>query len=514
MKILFFLFMALVLAFSLRGLPGNPTSTELFTPHWMDNGPFELSPERGRYGITYALIEDNVHSFSVPLARFIMPDLGIAQGRYVSIFAPGVSYLTVPGFLLGRSVGAAQVGVYGVIALFALLNSLLVYHLAAKLGTSAPAAALAALIFLFATPAFAYGVNLYQHHISTFLILSSLSLAVLPANGWRLALIWFLAASSIPIDYPNLFLMLPICLYSLHQLIQVERKRGKVRVAINLSRALTILTVLLPLSFFLWFNQVTYGNPWQFSGTVASVDGIDAEGRPTQAPLDNTQAESSSSSQAARAKSAVAFFETRKFINGFYIHLISPDRGILYFTPVLLLALLGIPLLFRRHQTTTIMLIGIIVTNLLLYSMWGDPWGGWAFGSRYLVPSYAILAIFLAVCLERYRRHLLILGLFLALGGFSLYVNAAGALSTSTNPPQVQVLGLEKLSGRRERYSFDRNLEYLQAGRSKSYVYQTYLSSRLSAWEYYQIVSGALAGALALGTLALYLTSRQRRGIT
>jgi len=53
--------------------------------------------------------------------------------------------------------------------------------------------------------------------------------------------------------------------------------------------------------------------------------------------------------------------------------------------------------------------VAIAGTNLMIYSMWGDPWGGWAFGSRYLIPAYAAISVFLAVALEKFRRDKLFL---------------------------------------------------------------------------------------------------------
>src|SRR5438105_4429802 len=100
--ILFIAFCAFILSFSLRGLPGNPTPAELNTKVWKDNGPFELSNERGRFALLYSVIEDHKLNFSVDLAKFAVPDLAYTNGKYVSLFAPGVSFIDIPGYLLGK----------------------------------------------------------------------------------------------------------------------------------------------------------------------------------------------------------------------------------------------------------------------------------------------------------------------------------------------------------------------------------------------------------------------------
>ena len=133
--------------------------------------------------------------------------------------------------------------------------------------------------------------------------------------------------------------------------------------------------------------------------------------------------------------------------------------------------------------------------------MRSDPWGGWAFGSRYLIPSFAVLSIFLGLALAHYRRHLLFLVAFLILGGYSVYVNTAGALGSIASPPQVEVLSLEALTHQPQKYSFDRNLALLHEGSSQSYIYQSYLKPYLSTWQFYQLLVGLLTGVITSLTL-------------
>jgi len=119
LKILLSAIVAAILVFSVRGNIGNPKSNEITDPFWREGGPFELSPERGRFGLLYSLVEDKSFYFSVDLARFIAPDLGYLNEKYVSLFAPAVSFIATPGYLIGKYFGASQVGSYLVIAIFA-----------------------------------------------------------------------------------------------------------------------------------------------------------------------------------------------------------------------------------------------------------------------------------------------------------------------------------------------------------------------------------------------------------
>lgn len=487
-QIIISILLVIVLALSLRGNLGNPNALELQGSKWRGGGVFEVSPERGRFGLLYSLIEDKSFYFSVDVARFIVPDLGYKNGHYVSLFAPAVSFITAPGYIIGRLFGASQVGTFAIISLFALANFYLITRISETLGATKRASILGGLIFLLATPAFAYAVNLYQHHISTFLILLATFIVIRSKKIWHLFFVWFLCAMSIPVDYPNLILMFPIGIYALFKIIKIKKGNKDFKININFFGLLTFLGLILPLIFFLWFNFKSYDNPLQFSGTVGGVHEIDEKGFPT-VPKDNLEKDKEDYiSPDKQKKTAVGFFKTRNILNGFYIHILSPDRGILIFAPVLLTGLVGIYLMNKNKNKYLPMLLGIVVANIILYSMWGDPWGGWSFGSRYLIPAYAIMSIFIALAITLIKNKKVFLLFLTPLLIYSVAVNTLGAITTSANPPQVESNLLSTLSGQKERYSIDRNWNYLTNIGSKSFVYQTWAKDYFSARDYYFLV--------------------------
>ncbi|MDP3888566.1 MAG: hypothetical protein Q8Q24_00835, partial [bacterium] len=161
----------------------------------------------------------------------------------------------------------------------------------------------------------------------------------------------------------------------------------------------------------------------------------------------------------------------------------------IYYAPVVLFGIIGFLLALRKKVQMTTLLAAVVGANILLYSMWGDPWGGWAFGSRYLIPSYAILSIFIALLLTYWRKKYIFLALFALVAFYSITVNTLGAITTSAVPPQVEVLNLEKLSGMVQRYTYQRNWEFLLAGNSKSFAYQTFLKDYLTPLQFYQILT-------------------------
>lgn len=482
----------LILILSVRGLAGNPNDSNINNPSWI-NIPFPLSPERGRFALIYSWAENRSPFFTLPIARFTTPDLGYKNGHFVSLFAPGVSFIALPGYLLGKYFNLSQVGSFMVISIVASLNFILVKSISKKLGASELASAISASVFLFASPAFSYATTLYQHHISTFLILLAIYILVNYKNIGSLFFIWFLCAASIPVDYPNLFLMFPIGIAALGRLIHTRNSPETLSIRINLFGFLTALSALLPLLFFLWFNNISYGNPLQFSGTVASVKYIDNTGKPAEPVGAVSEAQlSNATSPEVQQKSALGFFRTRNLINGFYIHLFSPDRGIIFYSPVLLFGIIGIFLLSRKNTSVTSILVGILLADLILYSLWGDPWGGWAFGSRYLIPGYAILSIFLSAALTKYLRNLFFIVPFTLLLIYSISVNTSGALTSIANPPRIEILSLEQLSGKVQKFTYARNWDLIAANQSTSFIYNNYLKSYYSLSVYYYFIAGLI----------------------
>jgi len=248
----------IILLLCVRGISGNQTRFELNDEEWREQGPFELSPERGRFALTYSMVEDASFYFSLSLARFVTPDLGYYNHRFVSLFAPGVSVLAVPGYIIGRYFGISQVGSFATASLFATFNGVLLFLIIRRLSISRHIALIAAGTFMFATPAFAYAVSLYQHHISTFLLLLALYLLLRLKLYISLPLVWLIWGLSFVIDYPNIFLFAPIAIYAATKFFIIERIKTNTIFRLNIHSLLSVFTVLIPLSFLGWFNTVSY----------------------------------------------------------------------------------------------------------------------------------------------------------------------------------------------------------------------------------------------------------------
>lgn len=516
--LLFIAFCAVILLATIRGIPGNPTLQNMNDPLWKDEGPFELSPERGRFALMFSVLENNSFQFSLPIAQFASPDVAYSNGQFTSLFAPALSFIIMPGYLIGKNYELAQVGTYAIISVFALLNILLVRKIAIKLGAHAVAATLAGLLFVFATPAFAYSVSLYQHHVSTFLILSSLYVLIRWKNLLSLCYVWLACAFSVALDNPNFFFMAPIGIFALTRFIPIEQTKEALKIHFKPLGLLTLTVMIIPAVFFMHINYKSYGNPFQLAGTVSDDTNLSLNqllGLPADIADQNMQREQeeqqeNSQKEEEGPRSPLRFFKTRNLPNGLYTHFLSPDRGMRMYAPVILLGFIGVFLLAKDFPQYHRLLVAIVGVIILVYSMWGDPYGGWAFGSRYMIPAYSILSIGLAIVLTKYRHNILVFLLVAVLGGFSIFVNTIGATTTNRIPPKVQVLSLEEQTGIRQRYTFTRGMEMLNDNRSKSFLFETVGQHYLTAWQYAISIMVAIGSIAGIQLLYLFITGRKK----
>ena len=177
MKNIFILVFLLILGLfyysvTLKGIPGNPVPADIKQNLSSATKPLELSPERGRFILTYSLAENKSFALSNELGEAAAPDVGIHDGKYYIFFGPGISLLALPFYLIGKNYNLSQVFSFSTIAFFATLNLLLIYLIAKNI-IKIPgwAALLASLIFGFGSTAWSYAVTLYQHQVTTFFIL-------------------------------------------------------------------------------------------------------------------------------------------------------------------------------------------------------------------------------------------------------------------------------------------------------------------------------------------------------
>ena len=124
--------------------------------------------------------------------------------------------------------------------------------------------------------------------------------------------------------------------------------------------------------------------------------------------------------------------------------LFSPDRGLFSWTPLLLLASIGLLFFARRQPYFGSLLIAALALQIYINSTVG--WGGHGFGARRFTNCALIFAIGLAALLQWLRSRpalvpALLLAAFVLVNGFAML-----GMQTGTLPPSGAIRSLEMLA--------------------------------------------------------------------
>ncbi|MGE0087839.1 MAG: hypothetical protein AB7S50_00005, partial [Bacteroidales bacterium] len=90
------------------------------------------------------------------------------------------------------------------------------------------------------------------------------------------------------------------------------------------------------------------------------------------------------------------FFSKPQIINGLF----SYRKGWLIYTPMMLFALAGIPILFKKMKDFSVAITIFLILNIYIVFSWWSWWYGGGFGARPLIESYVFLSIPLAVFID------------------------------------------------------------------------------------------------------------------
>lgn len=91
---------------------------------------------------------------------------------------------------------------------------------------------------------------------------------------------------------------------------------------------------------------------------------------------------------------------TTPVLDGLYGLLLSPYRGVFWFTPLFFASVAAFIPFIRRHRLEGILIGGMSAVLLVLYSVWWMWWAGFAWGPRFLVPMAPFGVLLLAPVVE------------------------------------------------------------------------------------------------------------------
>jgi len=114
--------------------------------------------------------------------------------------------------------------------------------------------------------------------------------------------------------------------------------------------------------------------------------------------------------------------------------LVSPGRGLIFYSPAVLLAVPGCLRIRLEHRAEIGRLSMLWLVFLLFFGSWRDWHGGWSWGPRYLVPLLPLLFPLIANVWESFHRlHPLWRGLILLVVGLSVLVQVIGVAGDYVN---------------------------------------------------------------------------------
>jgi hypothetical protein len=96
---------------------------------------------------------------------------------------------------------------------------------------------------------------------------------------------------------------------------------------------------------------------------------------------------------------------------GLYGLLLSPGRGVLWYAPPVIVALLFFPRFKKKYPALGLGFIVLAVVWIVVHARWADWHGGWGWGPRYLLPILPLVLVPLAAAWLNPRARPLVLAL-------------------------------------------------------------------------------------------------------
>lgn len=333
--------------------------------------------------------------------------VGYYDGHYYSTLPPGLSFIAIPFFLIGK-------GIWNVLVFFgismsyititfipmAMLSSIsaaftitLFHKLLNELEFSDNSALLTSITLAFGTISWVYAKTFYAQSLSMLLNFFGLYLVIL-ATKYKKINRFFLAGIVVGIAttvrVSNIFLVIPVVIY-------LALKSQRINAFIFF-----IFGTLPAVSLLLLYNYLCFDNPFI---TGYYYDLI----------YDYTSISST--------------FSTNPLF-GIYGLLFSPGRGLFVYSPVLVLSIPGFYYFLKTDKEEAILFIASFLVILLFYSSYTWWHGGLSFGPRFLTDILPSIVLPLGKTLEKFSSNKYFWILFYLLLGFSIFTQTIGALTS------------------------------------------------------------------------------------
>ncbi len=368
------------------------------------NGVFQSDYPQSILGTQYALWSRHSFSLGAPDSLLVQTtDKGLFNGQYYSAISPGFAIVSFPFAAMGFILDGSKLNIFGnallldelFLGMTAALAVLFTYKICRFYAQPIPSF-ISALVLAFGTSVWPFATMIFIHDASLLFSVASVYLVLRYAKGnssWTSLPIAGLSLGVASfVEYIAGLAAIPILAY----LILTKSRTRSIASFVGGF----LVGPLLSLSF----NYLVFGNPLLF---------------PEQLKGDSSVG-------------LLARFDLLGSALHAALYLVSPYRGLLYFSPVLFLGLYGLYRMAKSRQTRldAALFVAIFLTVLVAYSSWQDWSGGLAYGPRFLILGLPYLAVPLCIVLSEPRSIPLRAG-FLSLLILSSFIEGVGALTTA-----------------------------------------------------------------------------------
>lgn len=472
-----------IYAGTLKGIAGNVdvNSTELLSPPF-EAGPFETSHPRSSFAIVLALDDYNETYLTKELADFASPDVGYFKGKFYSFFPPGTAYTAYPFFLLGKHFNLSQVFAFFSASIFGILGLVFLYKIMREVFSLPIWSSLFGVLVLgFGSTFWNYSITIYQHSPTVFFLMFGFYCVWRFKQQTYWSWLWSIGAwssygLSVFFDYPNIIIVFPIVVYLLIVSFNLKEQGNVYKISFRTSIIFTSVALFLFAGLHMYYNQQTLEDWGRFSNTLPRY----AESR---LAINEGDAEKISDSK----QKVNSLFQEIRTVNGVRIVFFSIDKGLFVYSPIFILALFGIYTSRKKIGLELSIMFSIVLCTIFVYTSFGDPWGGWAYGPRYLIPIMPVLAILISLWLTHINYKFISRVIAFVLFVYSAGVALLGAATQNIVIPKIEAVPLNAP------YNYFANIKLLKNGTSGVYFYNTYLADHLSLMSYYIIILSTLS---------------------
>ncbi len=501
-SLFFIIVIGLILfAATIRGDVGNMNDVAQLGQYTLPGGAFESSHERAPYAEMLAIKTRGTIELGEKLADFGSPDIGYDENKYYSFFPSGIPVILLAGHTIGSLYNHGQIGAYFMMSIATIITMIFIYLICRDIFKLDSWAAIAApIVYAFGTSSWSYSVTIYQHAVTAMLAMIMFYLTWLyrKRGKYRVlwaSLVWTLYGLSFFIDYPNALILMPNMVYFLLSSFRVKEYEvgQKVTFVFNGTIIATMIFFVMTIGYHGYHNTKFFGQWYIIANSL------------TRYTKDQGKVVEIVKQDKTEVKVTRSLIE-ELLPSGSKTLLFGIDKGLFLFSPVLIMALLGYLSLWNKRRTMELGVISALpVFNLFVYASFGDPYGGWAFGPRYLIPAMASLSIMTIIGLQfgrlRALRRLVFFILFMISSGIAL----VGALTSNLIPPKVEADYLKI-----DYYNFTHNFDLIYKNASSSYAYNAYVSQYMTLEQYAVVLWSALIAIMFVLIFLLPLKLRAK----